>query len=714
MLKNILIIFLLISTFVSCSQESEEEVGERPFINDPRQPGVGIGDGGAVRGVFNVKACPNLLDSSCPASSLEEFNKVTLSWRVPALYENEDYVIVIYKTQPSIEGQEAIEINQQPKDGAFERVRLKDLEFIDTEISQNERYNYWIFLVLEGEEKENSTKGFWSTSQHIPVFTPFEEYTNNIPESEDFWKTVKWSNMTGFPTGDPPIIRFNTFSPGEPSSEIPKGRIESAYNGSVFFASDTENNRILVYQNSQLISCEEFVGDDLLYFGCRLGAEGAPPTAYNILGQPEQGVNLSCQEHNLQCQSYSDQENCNMQRNGINSFCKWESGSCKVQGNKCLTKPTDLLFNNGKLYVADTGNDRVVVYENVLYSPVANNINQVLIGCDNKLPNQAIDTNPIRCQADRFFGKQSFDDFNSYSLENGEGASILNSPSGLAINDNSLYIADTGNHRIVKLDNLDDPSSYVCNSSTWLTPLCRWRGLLGQANYSEKKTFSELFIADSSILSGTFNNELQSQPDLLKRYCANPNKIKFKTLADGNNYMFISCNEDFQANVGIGSQVALKGRIIRYNNNPIGEDFICNDATFESGNCDADEVYAQESFDRVVVLSGSAGGAGNYDSLAYTINFIADFDFIEDSLMAVDSTRNNIYVWKDLINKPSDGFPYSYKAEDPEGRFLGGSQSLPNLKRIQGISFDDFNRIYVTDGLDGKIYQLNIQNIPLQ
>lgn len=702
-------------TFVSCSQDDSTEEDDKTFINDPRQPGVGIGDGNSVRGVFDVKICPNRLDPSCPESSLTEFNKVELSWRIPSLYENEEYIIAIYKVQAT--GANAnINIGEMPDLSAiqYEEVRLKDTEWTDTGILQNENYHYWIYLVLEGsEESFDISRGFWSDSNRYEVLTPLDEATVDVPEGADFWENIRWDNLTGAPTGDPEVITYNTFKPGSPDIQNPKGRVETAYNGAVVFIADTDKNRILVYENAQLRSCEQFLNDELQYFGCRLGADGAPPTAHNILGQPSQNSVLSCQEHNNICETYANENDCNLTRNGVDSFCKWENNSCKVQGNKCLTQPSDLLFNDGKLYVSDSGNDRIMIYENVLYSPIANTTEQVLIGCDKRLPNQAQDTNPVRCQADRYFGRQSFDDFSQYSLENGEGISMLDNPSAMAIDGTDFYIADTGNNRIVKINNYNDPDEYICNSSTWLTSLCSWDALLGQANYSSKKTFNDFFFEDPSILSGTFNNELNARPDLLRRYCANPNKIIFKEL-DGNKYMFVSCNENFQANVGLGSQVGLKARIIRYNENPIGDNFICNEATFDSGNCDADEVYGQETFEKVIVLSGSSGGAGSYDSLAYTFNYAADIDFVEDSLMVVDSTRNNIYVWRDLLNKPTDGFPYTYSVEDPEGRFISASRSLPNLKEIQGIRYDGISRIYVTDGQDGKVYQLNIQTIPFE
>lgn len=713
MLKNI---FLIISlSLVSCSQKSKTQENDKIFINDPRQPGVVYGEGTNVRSVFNVKICPNLLSSNCGSQNENPtYNRVKLTWRVPSLYENEEYIIVIYKVNE--ETPIATEPGDLPNDlgfmSSFEQVRLKDTEWTDT-VTQGSNYSYYIYVVLGGEETPNSIDGYWSKSSRYQVLTPTEGSSTNVPEAEKFWEKLVWENLTVKPTGDPEIIRYNTFSPGASSVEKGKGRIETAYNGAVTFISDTDNNRVLIYENAQLRNCEQYLSDEIQYFGCRLQAEGAPPTPYNILGQPEQGINLSCQEHQNLCSDFTTQSDCELTRNGIQSFCKWQNGSCKVQGNKCLSSPTDLLFNDGKLYVADSGNDRIMVYENVLYKPVVNNATEVLLGCDNKLPNQAKDTNPTRCQADRFYGRQSFDDFQQYSLENGEGISMLDNPNGLAIDGISLYIADTGNNRIVKLDNYNNPDEYDCNSSTWLTNLCSWDGLLGQSNYSEKKTFNDFFVEDPSILSGTFNNELQSRPDLLKRYCANPTKIKFKEI-EGNNYMFIACNENFEATVGIGSKVGLKGRILRYDNNPIGIDFICNEATFDTGNCDADEVYGQETFDKIVVLSGASGGAGSYDTLAYTFSFVSDMDFVNDSLMLVDSTRNNIYVWKDLINKPADGFPYSYKAEDPEGKFISTSQSLPNLKRIQGFAFDDYGRIYITDGSDGKVYQLNLQEIPFE
>jgi hypothetical protein len=68
-----------------------------------------------------------------------------------------------------------------------------------------------------------------------------------------------------------------------------------------------------------------------------------------------------------------------------------------------------------------------------------------------------------------------------------------------------------------------------------------------------------------------------------------------------------------------------------------------------------------------------------------------------------------------FINKVNNGFPYAYKVIDPAGRYVNASVILPDLKRIMSISYDSFgSKLYIVDGLDSKVYQLDLAVIPLQ
>lgn len=716
-------LLLLACSFVSCNSDDDKDK-TKTFVNDPNQPGANPG-AGAIRAVFNVQVCPNLLDATCTNNDTE-FDNLKITWRIPSLYETEEYVVVIYKVDAEQYPDTNI-INRSPGSPlppdlaniTFEQVRVKDSQWTDTQVLQNKRYHYWIYLVYKGKGDAFSEEGQWSTSVKQVVQTPLEGGSTNLGDADKFWEKIRWKNLTSPPAGtNGEIITYNSLSPGASTPQQPKGRIEVAYNGAAFFVSDTDNNRVLVYQNDQLKICEQYLEDDLQYFACRLQADGNPPTAYNILGQPSQSSKLSCVEHNTACNAFTTQADCNLTRNGIRSFCQWNStaATCAVKGNECLTKPTDLLFSQGKLIVSDSGNDRVVMYNDAEFRPSSTGAaaDKVLIGCDNRLPQQAIDSNPIKCNFDKIFGKKDFNDFASYDITDGSGISSLKYPTGLAIDGNDLYIADTGNHRVVKTLNYAEATAYTCNESNWLTQLCRWKGLLGQKDYFSRKSLQDFYNEDPLFLGGTFNNEIQNE-NLMKRYFANPSKIVFYNKNE-QKYMFIGSNENFEATVGLGTKVAIKGRIIRFDGNPLDvENPICNDATFDNGFCDATEVMGQDGFNKLVVLSGSSGGAGQYSNLGYGIEDLADFEIVETKLMAIDAKNNHIYTWDDFINKVNNGFPYSYKVIDPAGRYVSASLILPDLKRLLSISYDAFGaKLYIVDGLDSKVYQLDLAVIPFE
>lgn len=721
---KLLFLLMIACSFTACNSSSDDEDKDQTFVNDPNQPGANPGSG-AIRAVFNVKACPNLLDATC-TNNETNFDSVKITWRVPSLYETEEYAIVIYKVDAELYPDTNI-TNRSPGSPlppelaniTFEQVRVKDSQWEDTQVLQNKRYHYWVYLVYKGQLNQFSEEGEWSSSQKYVVQTPLEGGSTDLGDADKFWEKIRWKNMTSPPAGpNGEIITYNSLSPGVPTATQPKGRIEVAYNGAAFFVSDTDNNRILIFENSQLKICEQYIEDDLQYFACRLQADGNPPTAYNILGQPNQSSKLSCVEHNTNCLTYTNQEACNLNRSGVRSFCQWNlsNSSCTVRANECLTKPTELLFSNGKLLVSDSGNDRVVMYNEAEFRPSSTGAaaDKVLIGCDQKLPNQAIDSNPIKCTFDKVFGKKDFNDFSSYDISDGSGISSLKYPTGLMIDGNDLYIADTGNHRIVKALNFSDVTQYSCNESNWLTQLCRWKGLLGQADYFSRKTIQDFYDTNPNFLGGTFNNEIQDE-NLMKRYFANPSKIVSYTKNE-QKYIFIGSNENFEATVGLGTKVAIKGRIIRFDGNPLDvENPICNDATFNNGFCDATEVMGQDGFNKLVVLSGSSGGAGQYSNLGYGIEDLSDFEIVESKLMAIDSKNNFVYTWDDFINKVNNGFPYAYKVIDPAGRYVNASVILPDLKRIMSISYDSFgSKLYIVDGLDSKVYQLDLAVIPLQ
>jgi hypothetical protein len=734
---KILLLILLSLSIISCNSTKEEDSTVKTDINDPKIPGTNLDLVGDVRGVFNVRICPNAITGSagCPSSSLDDTNQFTLTWSIPNLYRSENWIAVIFKARKPSDPYSCDNLGpgtlctitnpKSPSFATYEVKRIKDTQWIDTDVSQNENYYYWIYLVLEGEETLRNTIGFWSTSSRYEAQATQSGTGAFLPSGAEFWKTMVRSTMVAAPSQG--FNQLNTFNAGQPTVGVAKGRVAISSNG-IIAVSDTNNNRILIFDNQLLRGCLDVAEDELSRFACLLSSSVQSITPVNILGQPDQTTIKSCQEHQNTCTTYLTQQNCRLTRDNVPSFCKWDTSTnkCEVRASDCLTKPTELLVDGNKLFIADSGNNRVLLYNNLLYSTPSIPDEKQIIGCDPDIVPGI--TRPIYCTPDKVFGKSSINDLTTYDFQF-TGSSSLNNPTGLAVDGADLYIADTGNNRVVKAANFADNALYICTSESWLSDLCRWKAVLGQPDYFSNKTFKDFFNTSSSILGGTFSNIVQegisppSMPNgknlfegdsknILKRYFRNPNKLKIVTM-NNIKYLLISSHEDFEATSELGTTVALRGRILKFplsvlqNANPQ-----CNEATFATNKCEAVDVFGQEKFERVAILSGVGGGAGQYGNLAFGIDYIDDFEVLGNAMIAVDGTNNFVYQWTNISTKELDGYPFTSKILDPEGAYLGGNQSSPNLTGISGIAYDAAaGKCFVIDGAGSKIYILDFLNL---
>lgn len=724
-MNKFILTILSLLFLISCNSKTDSSTSTNTSIYDPKIPGTNVSSSSVIKSVYNVSICPDANNVNCSANTTV-YNQLTLKWQIPSLYQSENWTAVLFKSK--VTGANIISsITNPPKElgvFSFEMGRGHGIEFVDTDVEQDTEYYYWIYLVIGGKEVIGDTSGYWSSSPRFLVKTISESTSATLPTGENFWKSVKFSTMASAPTNN--LYDRSRLKSGLQSVGNPKGRIAIANNGAALFVSDTDNNRILVFENEQMKGCQEFINDDLQYYACTIQASGQIASAVNILGQPDETVTLSCQQHESNCMNFTNESDCGLKRNGIPSFCSWNSSNntCHVKANQCLTKPTELLVNNNNLFVSDSGNNRVLEYKNIYYTPQGIASTE-LIGCDPDILSSVI--KPTKCSADKVFGKSSINDLTTYSTQF-YGTSSLSNPTGLAIDDADLYIADTGNNRIVKVANYNDDNKYLCNTDTWLSSLCKWNGLLGQPSYTSNMTFKNMYIADSSILGGTFSNQLLEnissilQPngskyfeglsqDILKRYFANPTKIQFVT-HNNNKYLFIAANEDFETITNIGTKIALKGRVLRFDANPLLNPTTgCNEATFATGKCDASDVIGQETFTKTIILNGISGGSGLYTNTSYGIEAIDDIAFLGNTVIAIDGTNNFVYEWANIFNKDLAGYPYNSKVLNPNGAYLGNNVSLPNLTAISGIAYDSANaKLFVVDGNGSKIYVLDFSS----
>lgn len=516
-----------------------------------------------------------------------------------------------------------------------------------------------------------------------------------------------------------------------------KGKVAFAKDGAVMYVADTDNNRVVIYTKPGILACSQYKNDPVIYDACLFQFQGYPFQVSNIIGQPNQYSNSSC---NVACQNKTTSSSCSN-----TAGCSWSqtSSSCEpdFSYNRCLNKPNYVNVVGDQLIISDSGNNRIVVWDHL---PTA--------GCDGEIISGQV--NATDCDPKMQIGKKSFSDFNQYNFAI-DGNMILNNPTGTFVDDNNnLYIADTGNHRVVKIDNFTDTQKFSCNEQNWGTQLCQFSGVLGQPSFFVRKTFDDFFKEDRS------NQELcslQSNPSplnggipggqtscesvsvgctwvpsqipsqgnckltntiidnvgignlisssyewLLKRYFANPTVVKISNTGQ----FIVSSNENFETVSTLGTPVYLKSRILVWNTNPLsGNNASCTVGAFSSGGCDANSVIGQYNFKTLVSLQGNQS---KYSEVSYGLESVDDVDIYGKYMFAVDYVNNIVYLWDNWKTSEVLGNPPKYRVLNPLGAANPSTTTnYPYLKGISSISLDRTNLlIYVTDPNNFKIYEI--------
>lgn len=777
--KALFSILLLIFSS-GCLAPTTTEETNRQF--DPRIPGGRIGGSRVVLPVENLTADTSQLD------------RVRLQWKIPSLYHTLPYLVKIYRKEGT---SDFILPNPGNEASGAELFKIKEISQSECEnghcqswingtggdgtVVQGLTYKYWVYLFIDGT---------WSTESFNQVTSRVDSITLKIPDGTSFWENTKfnfgYAPIAGF-SNSPSGNSISTFAPRVSESACilqnsqsaclktsgcewnqilnechqeshighPKGDLEFGYNGGILYVADTDNNRVMVYMKTHVVACEPYKEDAELYEACMFSFSGGPYDAVNVLGQPNQYSTLPCKP---ECFQLSTKSGC-----VSNQGCSWNERSCGIGQdptqcslapagscspvqplNSCMTKPSGVYVSGGKLFVSDSGNDRVLIWDHLVGDPARGDAG----GCD---PNVSISIEKTPdCEATMQIGKKSFSDFNSYSLIT-DGSKILKNPTGLAEKNGDLYIADTGNHRIVKVSQFMDPQSFSCSESNWNTSKCKFSAVLGQPSFEVSKTFNDLVDEDNqkklscSLLSNpspnqgavgsqsqclestvgcswsplpiqgqgicSYSNSIFDQSDigsllsaqnenLLKRYFANPTTLKLT-----GDKLLVLANENYSRQSVVGNPIALKSRILIFNLDPLsGETPRCSLGSFSSGLCDADDVIGQLEFRRLVSLQNSSS---KYSDVFYGLEQISDFDISGNSMLAVDSKSNLVYLWNNWVALVG-GHPADDKIVDPEGRKNPlTSGNLPNLVDISAVEINKSSfMIYISDPSKNKIYEI--------
>jgi hypothetical protein len=744
-----LLLFSLI--FVGCKQAADTATPTVVHVYDPKIPGGQIISDSTRLGT-------NITNFAADSSQL---GKITLTWTVPPVYKTMNYQVNIYKKKAT----DTSFVLPDPADqygSAFLYLRTSvvgesfvDQDYLDTsgnvvvEVEQNNSYNYWAYLQVT--DSAGTVK--WSSGVKVTTTSKSPDDSFKFPDPAKFWENLTWQIGNSQASAD--AVNTASLNPGSTSLDSPTGGIASAYSGNVMYVADTANNRVVIYTRGLAYSCDQYkVSDPALYYACTYQYTGYPLTAVNVLGQTNAAEKNTCAQHEITCASRTTQSNCESSIN-FNSMCSWHSdssisngGSCTAY-ERCLTRPSRVTVADNKLFISDAGNNRIVVYSTL---PLKGHLRDSTGG--------GIQSSPVDGSPNFVIGKKSLRDS---TPEYPVGRSSLKNPGGVAVQGTSLFIADTGNNRIVKIQKYMDQGTFLCNGDDDWDNLptdpgggngkCKFSGLLGQRDYFQRWSFKD---GDGTLSSGqlgydgitcfnptptttqcdspyiistgadgTLRNKMQD--DRLGRYFRYPSQVVFTV----DNKMLVTSNEEASVTSPLGTS-QLRGRIMVWDVDPMTElpsadPLKCNagwvgttDPTnnFDSSNlCQATSVMGQQ---RGFIFFEIVPSGGKYSNITYGLDSINGISLRSinkgttaapiyvNSILGVDYLNNQVFYWADFVaSQTSVGNPPTAKVLNPNGALNTQTGTyLPVLKGISDISVTDNNLIFICDPGNYRIYQL--------
>lgn len=516
-----LFIFLFFLTFLGCTNNSSSP-DQSPSPRDPQIPGGIIGNPPGVESVSGLK-----IDSSKPL-------EITLTWNNPIKYQSLDFSILILRKACDLNSLNCSTPSPtSPGSLALYKVwEGKGTAFVDDNVQSGITYSYFVYVGFSGD---------YSAAQSVSATAESQPLSLSNLTAYNFWPNTLW--RIGQSSAS---LSSGTFAKKISNEGELQGQLALGANGAVAYLADTENNRIVVLIKQVALSCMEGSSDPLLQQACLFSAKTEPFVPFNVLGQPNQNSNLSCQGHDDSCKLNLTASAC-----ANADFCAWEgvsdqAGVCRVRKNECLTKPTHVLVDGDKLLVADSGNDRVLIYQ----APLRDGCDTDTLGSDFIIVRN--------CTAEGVIGKKSVLDLNSYTLQK-DGRRILSKPGALATKDGSLFIADRGHHRVVRAKKYLDSNIFACAATplktsqgydfsqvAWDTT-CGFDLALGQNGFFEQKTFKDIVKENGKngqdVISplGAANFLNPAYQDLLKRYFFDTASILFS----GDGKVLLASNEQF-------------------------------------------------------------------------------------------------------------------------------------------------------------------------
>jgi hypothetical protein len=684
---------------------------------DPQIPG------GSISGTSTLLPVTDLLANTSVSG------QVTLSWKVPSVYLPLNYKIIVYRhdgldpnwvlPNPALQGSTA---------PLFEAAEGQSNFFADSNnIQDSGYYNYWVYIFLNNQ---------WSQASYLQVHYPTASTNFLLPLAADLWNQLAW--RLGFAPKINNYIDYTVMAPGIFSYNHPKGSTAFAYSGAYMYVADTDNNRVLMYSRQGILACEAYKTDPELYSACYYQATGSPLQAQNVLGQPLDTTSGTCAAH-PECTTKTTDQGCT-----TSSGCVWsnQSNSCSFPMNRCMSGPSKVYVQGSKLFVSDSGNNRILVWN---VAPTVGCV-PVLNGVIVATPDQS------DCKPDYQIGKQSLDDENTYSLAT-DGNQSLSNPTGVAVSGSDIFIADTGNNRLVKIADFTSSDIFDCTPDKWSTSLCRFTSVLGQKDFFTAKTFNDFIAEDATtklscaqMSSNSVNNQSVCQQNtacawnagqiggdcviadpiidpanlghiitddhqfLLQRYFANPTELRISDTGQ----LLVLAYENYSARSTAGNNISLNSRIVVFNKNVLSQDPVtsadptCKISTFDTGGCDAQSVLGQLNFKTLTIETQS------YPDIPYAFQSMSGFDIAGKNMIGVDSISSMVYIWPDWITSAATTKNPTKTLNPAGGAMPGGAgQFYPNLRSLSAVTISVGNQlVYITDSAASQVFEIRAYKLP--
>lgn len=376
-------------------------------------------------------------------------------------------------------------------------------------------------------------------------------------------------------------------------------------------------------------------------------------------------------------------------------------------GQASLNNPAAVAVDGNHLYIADQGNNRVVMIKNY----------KTDYDCetsDDEWGNTGADPgfSAGKCKFYSLLGQKNF--FERWSFKDGAGEL---SPNDLGYDG-------------IKCTN-PTPSTTYCDSPYVLyNNSCGSFSTQGSCNANSACNWIETSPTSGTCslkAEATLRNILDTQNpnrpgDFMGRYFKSPSSLGFYTYKNAQNinekHFYVNANEDSSITSPLGTS-EIKGRVLVWKTNPFPEiDSPTNPPALDkcyaghfvdnfdvpTSKCHADLFIGQETPKQLLIVPSG----GNYSTSLFGLEAINSVIVKNGKMFGVDSSNNLVLYWNDFLNINNGlGIPPTAKVINPNGRINPQTgRYLPVLQGISDIDLTDTNLIYISDPMNSKVYEI--------